>query len=700
MNLTNARNIVIDGKIVQQISIDGNIVYASGPIIKLTADKSFILAPETVTITLTCEELPYTEIKLFSVINMTKTLLDTLTTDENGQATYTYEGTGAGNIGFVAVYDETDSNIVTIDDYTPVATSVGLTLSNNNVTYGTSVTLTATVKDKHDQNISSGTVTFKDGNTSIGTGSISNGVATLTKSNFDWGSHSLTAEINNIVSTAVTLNVNKLHTATTIVPPTLYYKDEFDVSGTLKDANGTGLVGETVTLLWNDGSDHTATATTTTDGAYTFHRDAPTSITEYSFKVIYAGTDNYNASETGTSTVTVNKELTVTAIISPTNGSTVSGDVVLTGTLLDDEGSPLDTSSSVVIAKQNPSFSEIGVATVGSDGSFSYTVPASSLNNVVTYLQAEYFSTTNYSHSFAVIVVYRAIYNGVALSKTAGKQILSYDDYSAQSNTEYCTVTAQLKNGNNNANISGVSVVFNKVDGSGNIISQLGTGTTDSNGQASYTYTSVGAGDVRIRADVGSFSSEIYELEDTLKYDSGTSDNTSKYDTTSASGMSFAFDSTETAYKLTRTSSGFGTILLKDLTVDTNVELSFDVKMMSMSSPNSQPRLGLYNGNNGVVGRLAKWGSGNTIQISTATKSADGTSISSANISSNWSEWYTLKLTFDGNSVKEELYQGNTLISSVTGTQSTLGNSNSVGIQFAYANGTIVYFKNLKVKPL
>ena len=453
---------------------------------------------------------------------MTRTKLDDLTTDENGQATYTYTGTGAGEIGFVAVYDETDSNIVTIDDYTPVATSVGLALSNNNVTYGTSVTLTATVKDKHDQNISSGTVTFKDGNTSIGTGSISNGVATLTKSNFDWGSHSLTAEINNIVSTAVTLNVNKLNTATTIVPPTLYYKDEFDVSGTLKDANGMGLVGETVTLLWNDGSDHTATATTTTDGAYTFHRDAPTSITEYSFKVTYAGTDNYNASETGTSTVTVNKELTVTAIISPTNGSKVSGDVVLTGTLLDDEGSPLDTSSSMVISKTNPSYSEIGVATVGSDGSFSYTVPASSLNNVVTYLQAEYFSTTNYGHSFATIVVYRAIYNGVALSKTAGKQILSYADYSAQSNTEYCTVTAQLKNGNNNANISGVSVVFNKVDSQGTIISQLGTGTTDSNGQASYTYTSVGAGDVRIRADVGSLVTERYDIKDAIKYYSGT----------------------------------------------------------------------------------------------------------------------------------------------------------------------------------
>ena len=135
MNLTNARNIVIDGKAVQQISIDGKIVYASGPIIRLTADKSFILAPETVTITVTCEELPYTEIKLYSVINMTKTLLDTLETDENGQATYTYEGTGAGSISFVAEYDGDSSNTVTVDDYTPAVTDISLIANTYSFNY-------------------------------------------------------------------------------------------------------------------------------------------------------------------------------------------------------------------------------------------------------------------------------------------------------------------------------------------------------------------------------------------------------------------------------------------------------------------------------------------------------------------------------------------------------------------------------------
>lgn len=604
---------------------------------------------------------------------MTRTKLDDLTTDENGQATYTYTGTGAGEIGFVAVYDETDSNIVTIDDYTPVATSVGLALSNNNVTYGTSVTLTATVKDKHDQNISSGTVTFKDGNTSIGTGSISNGVATLTKSNFDWGSHSLTAEINNIVSTAVTLNVNKLNTATTIVPPTLYYKDEFDVSGTLKDANGTGLVGETVTLLWNDGSDHTATATTTTDGAYTFHRDAPTSITEYSFKVIYAGTDNYNASETGTSTVTVNKELTVTAIISPTNGSTVSGDVVLTGTLLDDEGSPLDTSSSVVIAKQNPSFSEIGVATVGSDGSFSYTVPASSLNNVVTYLQAEYFSTTNYSHSFAVIVVYRAIYNGVALSKTAGKQILSYADYSAQSNTEYCTVTAQLKNGNNNANISGVSVVFNKVDSQGTIISQLGTGTTDSNGQASYTYTSVGAGDVRIRADVGSLVTESFVVQDLYLYDECTSEK----HTWSKLGTNCSYSFSSNGLYVKGTSGG--TYLKLDETLPSTYSVEAEVTLLETGAS-------LKGGTFTCENTFIQASNSNTILIATM-NGAEQT------ISNTYSVGDTIKIEYDGTNVK--YYKNGSLLGS-TGKGS--GDYTGFLIRNVWASGITI--KNLKIRSL
>ena len=129
MNLSDATAINIGGRDVQELRIDGELVWSSGLWIRLSSDKSYILAQETATITVYCPDLPDTSIGLFMVKDMTRTKLDDLTTDENGQATYTYTGTGAGEIGLVAVYDETDSNIVTIDDYTPAIDSITLASS-------------------------------------------------------------------------------------------------------------------------------------------------------------------------------------------------------------------------------------------------------------------------------------------------------------------------------------------------------------------------------------------------------------------------------------------------------------------------------------------------------------------------------------------------------------------------------------------
>ena len=176
-------------------------------------------------------------------------------------------------------------------------------------------------------------------------------------------------------------------------------------------------------------------------------------------------------------------------------------------------------------------------------------------------------------------------------------------------------------------------------------------------------------------------------------------DNTSKYDTTSSSNQTFSYDSTEQAYKLQRTSDGFGSVIANNVSVDTSVEVSVDIKMTQ--SYNNQPRISLYNGNNGVGGRLAKWNSGNTIALGTITKTGDGNTIGTAkNVSTSWGTYYTIKMTFDGSTVTEELYNGSTLVDSVTGSQSTLGSSNGVGLQCCYTNGSIFYFKNLKVKPL
>jgi len=682
MNLTNAAKVQIDGKTVSQIRIGGDLVYDAISML-LTSSREYLLTGETATITVTSEKLKNKTIELFKVINMTRTSMGSETTDSNGVATWDYEGSGVGDVGFIAVYGERESNMVSVDDYIPVADTVGLTISNNNVSYGTSVTLTATVKDQHNQNLSSGTVTFKDGNTSIGTGSITNGIATLSISTLGAGNHSLTAEINNKTSSSVALTVSKANTVSTITPPTLYYKDEFDVSGKLTLSDGvTGVVGKTVSLLWNDGSDHTATVETVTGGVFSFHRDAPTTIREYTFKVTYAGDDNYNASETGTSSVTVNKELTVLTVTSPTSGTAVSNDFTVTGTLKDDDGHVLDTSATVSLRLQRGAWYEIGTATVGSDGSFSITADIDELGDGSNTLRARYSESSHYGSSYHEFSVSKVSYDGMApLEKSAGKSILSYaDKTSGSGNTEYCTVRAQLTVSDSPASISGVPItfgVYKKSDDS--LIGTTSTVNTDSNGQATYTYTSAGAGDVYIKAECSSLI-QTYPIQDCLKaYElNGTESVTtidgytpSIVDNTLTNGCGYLSD-------------GFDNTDDWELTFDYSNSVTTSAGVLLVTQDTSQ--------RNKYFVQIWAY----LVSFKNPTSSVGST----ANISNFIANtWYAIKITKVGTTVT--VYCNDTQVNQAT--ISTINNYNSlyVGVdQDSRYHNLISTIKNIRIKPL
>jgi hypothetical protein len=71
-----------------------------------------------------------------------------------------------------------------------VATTTTVGSSANPSSYGANVTFTATVSPS----AASGTVTFKDGATTLGTGTLSGGTATFATSDLSAGSHNITAE--------------------------------------------------------------------------------------------------------------------------------------------------------------------------------------------------------------------------------------------------------------------------------------------------------------------------------------------------------------------------------------------------------------------------------------------------------------------------------------------------------------------------
>ena len=500
---------MIDGKTVQQIRIEDKIVYTSGPIIRLTADKSFILAPETVTISLSCEELPYTEIQLYCVINMTKTLLDTLETDENGQATYTYEGEGAGTIGFVAEYDGSSSNTVTVDDYTPAVTDIALIADTYSFNYGGSVTLTATVKDQHNQAMSGQTVTFKNGSTTLGTGTTnSSGVATLTKSDLNAGTYNITAEISTVSSTAITVNVNKLNTSLTLDTPVLVYSDAFSVTGVLEDSNGNGIVGATVKLEWNDGTAHTDTATTTTGGAVTFARTAPTAITQYSFKLVYEYTTNYNATESSQVNVTVLKETSVLNVTSPTTGASITGSTFsVAGTLKDNDNTAM-ASKNVLVKKGTTTLATL---TTDSNGAFSGNVSSSGLSDGSNTLDFVFVADTYYTGATQQVTVSKTSFDSISL--TSDKSILSKAD------NESATLSAQLTLNDSPVAISGQSVTFEVRKSSDDSLVETLSGSTNSSGIASVSYLGKGTNLLNIKAISGMYSDEI-QIQDYYGYKS------------------------------------------------------------------------------------------------------------------------------------------------------------------------------------
>src|ERR1039458_9704657 len=96
------------------------------------------------------------------------------------------------------------------------SSSVTLAFSVNPSPYGSSVTFTATVTPI----AATGTVTFKDGSTTLGTGTISSGTATYSTSALAAKSHSITAayggDTNDSASTSPTLTQG-VNPATTIV---------------------------------------------------------------------------------------------------------------------------------------------------------------------------------------------------------------------------------------------------------------------------------------------------------------------------------------------------------------------------------------------------------------------------------------------------------------------------------------------------
>jgi uncharacterized delta-60 repeat protein len=278
------------------------------------------------------------------------TTLATVALDAAGKATYTPSGLGLSVAMHTiqAVYDENTnwlgSSAQIVQDVQKADTTTSVSSSANPSVFGQSVTFTATVAAvSPGAGTPTGTVTFLDGGSSIGTGNLNgSGVATLSISALSVGSHTITASYGsdtNYNGSSGSLNsnpqvVNKANSATTLTSsnnPSILNQSVTFTATVSASAPGAGMPTGTVTFL--DGGSSIGTGTLSS-GVATLSTSALT-VGNHTITTTYAGDGNFNPSAgslTGNPQV-VNKLPTTTTLTSSQNPAKFGQSVTFTATV-------------------------------------------------------------------------------------------------------------------------------------------------------------------------------------------------------------------------------------------------------------------------------------------------------------------------------------------------------------------------------
>ena len=270
-------------------------------------------------------------------------------------------------------YKPSTSNILSVTVATILVSS-----NLNPSAYAQPVMFTATVSSGI-----SGTVTFKDGGTAIGTGTISSSTATLTTSTLSIGSHNITASYSSVTSPTLVQVVNK---ATPDVKVSTSGDSTYGDTVTITAKVPAGANG---TITFTSGTLALGSGTVAADGTVTITTTALQAGAD-TITASYGGDGNYN-SATGNAPQNVAKATITTTLTSSANPS-IPGDAVtftrhavpagLTGTVTFTSGT-----------------TTLGTSTVTNGGAV--TVTTSTLPLGDNPIVAVYSGDTNYNSSTA-----------------------------------------------------------------------------------------------------------------------------------------------------------------------------------------------------------------------------------------------------------------------------------------------------------
>ncbi|MBF0488033.1 MAG: Ig-like domain repeat protein [Nitrospirae bacterium] len=355
-------------------------------------------------------------------------------------------------------------------------TSTSITSSANPSTYGTPVTISATVAGTDPNSTASGIVTFTDGSATLAAISLDGSAqASFSTSSLSVGTHPITAayggssSYSSSTSSALSQVVNAATSATSVSsslnPSTYGSSVTFTASVTGQSPTGT--------VTFKDGAATLGTASLNSSGQATYSTSS-LSVGTHSITAGYSGDTRNSASSSGALNQAVNTVTAATTLSSSVNPSIYGSSVTFTATVTGT--SPTGT----VTFKDGTT--TLGTASLNSGGQAAYSTSSLSPG----------------SHSIT------AVYGGDTRNSTSTSAALNQAVNSVTSTT---TVTSSL-----NPSIYGASVTFTaKVTGTsptGTVTfkdgtTTLGTASLNSNGQATYSTSSLSAGSHSITAVYG-----------------------------------------------------------------------------------------------------------------------------------------------------------------------------------------------------
>ncbi|HVS44717.1 MAG TPA: Ig-like domain-containing protein, partial [Candidatus Dormibacteraeota bacterium] len=404
--------------------------------------------------------------------------------DGTGTATFSTSALTLGTHTITAGYggdtNFNTSNSASLSQLVRAASTTALTAAPNPQSYGSTVTLTATVSGTTGP--ATGTVAFMDGASAIGSPvALDNtGKAVLATTALTTSGHSLTAVYsgdNAYSGSTSTVSTEGVQQATPTVAlgasanPSPF-GTQLDLTTTVTGPGG-ATAGPSGTVTVKDGS--TVIGTATLSGGHATVSTATLAVGVHSLTAHYSSDTNYTSGADGTLSETVSKAATVTALgVAPSPG--VSGQAVtLTATVTGSGGTP----SGGVTFKDGSTTLGGGPVALGANGkatlSISTLAPGAHSLTAVYSGDGTYLASTSPAASETVLDL-----TTTTLSSSAAQATTSF----GQSVSITATVTAQTLGGTPTG-----TVTF--MDGA----TQLGTPVSlDVNGKAVYTSSALAVG--------------------------------------------------------------------------------------------------------------------------------------------------------------------------------------------------------------